>query len=90
MLLFMFDFNKSVHSYETRSSQMFHIPKEKTLRFGLNTLSYDGAKLWNKIFHVFLHKESDLVDHLVVFVVYNSAAGKSLWFKLNIDRILIP
>ena len=69
---------------------MFHITKEKTLRFGLNTLSYDGAKLWNKIFHVFLHKEFDLVNHLVVFVVYNSAAGKSLCFKLNIDRILIP
>ena len=41
----LFIFNKSVHSYETRSSQMFHIPKGKTSRFDLNTLSYDGVKL---------------------------------------------
>ena len=32
----------------------------KTSRFGLNTLSYDGAKLWNKFYHAFSHKESDL------------------------------
>ena len=56
----LFIFNKSVHSYETRSSQMFHIPKEKTSGFGLNTLSYDGVKLWNKFYHAFLHKEIDL------------------------------
>ena len=56
----LFIFNKSVHSYETRSSQMFHIPKRKTSRFGLNTLSYDAAKLWNKFCHAFLHKETDL------------------------------
>ena len=32
----------------------------KTSRFGLNTLSYDGAKLWNTFFHAFLRKETDL------------------------------
>ena len=52
-------FNKSVHSYETRSSQMFHIPKGKTSRFSLNTLSYDGAKQWDKFYQAFLHKETD-------------------------------
>ena len=53
-------FNKSVHSNGTHSSQMFHIPKGKTSQFVLNTLSYDGAKLWNTFFHAFLHKETDL------------------------------
>ena len=52
-------FNISLHSYETCSSQMFHIPRGKTSRFGLNALSYDGIKLWNKFFHAFLHKETD-------------------------------
>ena len=33
----LFIFNKSVHSYETRSSHIFHIPKRKTSPFGLNT-----------------------------------------------------
>ena len=76
-ILFMFDFikkniseelkrsiifNKSLHSYETQSSQMFHIPKKKTSRFGLNTWRYDCAKLWNKFFHTFLHKETDLTN----------------------------
>ena len=30
----LFSFNKSVHLYEAPSSQMFHIPKGKTSRFG--------------------------------------------------------
>ena len=47
----LFIFNKFVHSYETHSSEMFHIPKGKNSRFGLNNLSYDGAKLWNKFYH---------------------------------------
>ena len=47
----LFIFNKFVHSYETRPSQMFHIPKGKNSRFGLNTSRYDGAKLWNKFYH---------------------------------------
>ena len=74
-LLFMFDFinenvpdelktifviNRSIHSYETRSSMVFHIPKAKTSRFGLNTLRYDGANLWNKFYHSLLYKEPNL------------------------------
>ena len=39
----LFNFNKSVHLYETCSCHMFHILKGKTLQFRLNTLSYDGA-----------------------------------------------
>ena len=46
--------NRSIHSYETRSSMVFHIPKAKTLRFGLNTLRYGGANLWNKYYHALL------------------------------------
>ena len=34
----LFVFSRSVNLYETSSSQMFHIPKGKTLRFSLNTL----------------------------------------------------
>ena len=49
----LFIFNKSVHSYETHSSQMFHIPRGKTSH-------YDNAKLWNKFYHVFLHKQTDM------------------------------
>ena len=41
----IFVINRSMHSYETRSSMIFHIPKAKTSRFGLNTLRYDGANL---------------------------------------------
>ena len=46
----LFIFNKSVYSYKTRSFQIFRVSKEKASRLGLNTLSYDGAKLWNKGF----------------------------------------
>ena len=38
---------------------VFHIPKAKTSRFGLNTLRYDGANLWNKFYHA-LYKELNL------------------------------
>ena len=68
-LLFMFDFinenvheklktiflfNRFIHSYETRSSMIFHIPKAKMSRFGLNTLRHDGANNWNKFYHALL------------------------------------
>ena len=72
-------FTKSVHSYENRSSQMFHIPKEKTLQFGLSTLSYGGGKLWNKFFHEFLHRETDLTKSNLKIVLkihyFNTYAG---------------
>ena len=56
----VFVINRSIHSYETRSSMVFHIPKAKTSRFGLNTLRYDGANLWNKFYHALLYKEPKL------------------------------
>ena len=68
----LFFFNKSVHSHETRSSQMFHIPKGKTSRFGLNTLSYDNAKLWNRFFHAFCNKETDLTKSKLKYFVKNT------------------
>ena len=37
--------NRSKDWYETCSSMVFHIPKAKTSRFGVNTLLYDGANL---------------------------------------------
>ena len=39
---------------------VFHIPKVKTSRFGLDTLQYDGAILWNKFYHALLYKEPNL------------------------------
>ena len=74
-VLFMFDFinenlleelktifviNSSIHSYETRSSMVFHIPKAKTSRFGLNTLCCNGANPWNKFYHALLYKQPNL------------------------------
>ena len=44
----IFVINRSIHSYQTCSSLAVHIPKAKTSIFGLNTLRYDDANLWNK------------------------------------------
>ena len=41
----IFVINRSVPSYETRFSMVFHIPKAKTSHFSLNRLRYDGANL---------------------------------------------
>ena len=56
----IFVINRSIHSYETHSSMVFYIPNAKTSRFGLNTLRYDGANLWNKFYHALLYKEPNL------------------------------
>ena len=56
----IFVINRSIHSYGTRASVVFHIPKAKMSRFGLNTLCYDGANLWNKFYHALLYKETNL------------------------------
>ena len=40
---------------------VFYMPKAKTSRFGLNTLSYDDdVNLWNKFYQAFLYKEPNL------------------------------
>ena len=57
----IFAINRYIHPYETRSSIVFHIPKAKTSRFGLHTLRYYGANLWNKFYHALLYKETNLV-----------------------------
>ena len=49
--------NRLIHSYETRSLMVFHIPKAKSSRFGLNTLRFDDANLWNKFYHALFCKE---------------------------------
>ena len=51
---------RSIHSNETRFSMVFHIPNPKTSLFGLNTLRYDGANLWEKNHHALLYKEPNL------------------------------
>ena len=47
----IFVINRSVQSYETRSSLVLHIPKVKTSCLSLNTLRYDGANIWDKLYH---------------------------------------
>ena len=37
----IFVISRSIRSYETRFSMVFHIPKSKTSLFGLNLLRYD-------------------------------------------------
>ena len=66
---------------EIRSSQMFHIPKRKTSRFGLNTLiSYDDAKLCNKYLHALLHKEIESSE----MFLYDHAS-----YNLTISRLIL-
>ena len=56
----IFVMNRLIYSFDIHSSMVFHIPKAKTSRFGLNTLRYDGSILWNKFHHEFLYKEPNL------------------------------
>ena len=56
----LFTFNYDIHLYITRSSEVSHIPKRNTTRFGIITLSFDGAKLWNKLYFELLNKETNL------------------------------
>ena len=56
----LFTFNSSIHSYETRLAKGLHIQKGTTSRFGLNTLRYDGAVLWNQFYKDILHEETNV------------------------------
>ena len=56
----MFKFNDAVHSHETRQAKCLHIYKGTTSRYGLNTLRYDGATLWNQYYKKLLSKENKL------------------------------
>ena len=56
----IFVINRTTHSCETRSLMAFQIPKAKTSRFGLNTVRYDSANLWNEFYHALLYKEPNL------------------------------
>ena len=56
----IFVINRSIHLYEPRLSMICHIPKVKMSHFGLNTLRYDGANLWNKFYHALLYQKPNL------------------------------
>ena len=49
-----FIINTSIQSYETHSSQIFHIPKARTSKFGINTLTYGNTKTWNQLYFEFV------------------------------------
>ena len=42
--------NVTIHNYETSSSQIFHVMKTRSSKFGINTLTYEGAKMWSQFF----------------------------------------
>ena len=46
-----FSLNSSIHSYETRHSTRgdIYVEKKNTLQFGLRSIRYMGAKLWNDL-----------------------------------------
>ena len=47
-----------INSYETHVSQIFHIPKARTSKLGINTLNYNRAKIWNQFYFEFTFKNS--------------------------------
>lgn len=56
----LFIINNSINSYETPSSQIFHIPKERTSKLEINTINYDRAKIWNQFYSEFVFNELSL------------------------------
>ena len=58
----IFVINRSIHSSESCSSMVFHIPKAKTSQFALITLRYNGGNLWNKFYHALLYKEPNMTN----------------------------
>ena len=56
----LFTFNYDIHSYIKRTSEAFHIPERNTTRFGINTLCFNGVKLWKKFHFELLNKETNL------------------------------
>ena len=77
-------FSYDMHSYITRSSEVFHLPKGNIKRLGINTLRFDEIKLWNKFYFELLNKETNLtksklktllkhqrlVDHYLLLFVF--------------------
>ena len=68
----LFTFNYDIHSYIKRSSEVFHIPKKNTTRFGINTLSFNVAKLWSKFYFELLNKETNLTKFKLKFFKKNT------------------
>ena len=56
----LFTFSYDIHSHITRFSTVFYIPKGNSTRFGIHALSFDGTKLWNKVYFELLNKETNL------------------------------
>ena len=49
----LFVSNKNIHSYATRSRELLHFSKCNTTKYGLNSISYDCAKVWNDFYPQF-------------------------------------
>ena len=61
-LKILFIINALIDFYETRYSQIFHIAKAKTWKFGINTSIYDGAKMWNQFFFEFVFNKLSVTN----------------------------
>ena len=66
-----FAISRSIHSYETRSSMVFHMS-----RFSSNTLRYDGANIWDKFHHTLLYKEPNLTKAKLKKIISNAFPGQ--------------
>ena len=67
---------------------MFHLPKEKTSWFGLKTLSYDSAKLWNKFYQAFFFKESDLKKNKLKNLLKIHSLNTNAWLSCLLFLLL--
>lgn len=53
----LFTVHTSVDSHKTRSSQIFHISKARTLKSGMDALTYGGSKKWNQFYFDFIYNK---------------------------------
>ena len=59
----LLNLNNYIHSFETRFSNVFCIPKRNTMQFRIDTSSsliFDSTTLWNKFHFELLNKETNL------------------------------
>ena len=53
----LFILSVSIPSKETPCSQIFYIWKAITSKSGINTVTYDRAKIWNQFYFDFIFRE---------------------------------
>ena len=61
----LFIINVSIHSHEISNMRLLHLKysifqRKETSKFGINTLTYDDAKIWNQFYFEFVINELSL------------------------------